>query len=65
VQSSVGDATTLVVVGKVNRGAGADEGLKLFATRERLRRGQDIRVISDEQFKRVIRSHARRTAATP
>jgi serine/threonine protein kinase len=54
VQSSVGDATTLVVVGKVVRGAGANEGLKLFVTRERLRRGQAIRVISDRQFRRLV-----------
>lgn len=65
VQSSVGDATTLVVVGKVSRGAGADEGLKLFATRERLRRGQDIRVISDAQFRRAVRSHSRRAVLAP
>lgn len=65
VQSSVGDATTLVVVGKVSRGAGANEGLKLFATRERLRRGQDIRVISDAQFRRAVRSHSRRAVLAP
>lgn len=62
VQSSVGDATTLVVVGKLKQdSAGSNEGLKLFATRERLRRGQGIRVIGEGQFKRLVRSGIRRT----
>jgi len=57
VQSAVGDATTVVVVGKLKRdAAGANEGIKLFATRERLRRGQAIRVVSAGQFRRLLRS---------
>ncbi len=65
VQSTVGDSTTLVVVGKIIRGAGANEGLKLFATRERLRRGQGIRVIGDAQFKRAVRTQARQPVPAP
>ncbi len=57
VQSAVGDATTVVVVGKLKKdAAGANEGIKLFATRERLRRGQGIRVIDSRQFQRLVRS---------
>lgn len=57
VQSAVGDATTVVVAGRLKQdAAGANEGIKLFATRERLRRGQGIRVISGAQFKRLVRS---------
>ena len=45
------------VIGKLKRdAAGANEGIKLFAARERLRRGQGIRVISGAQFKRLARS---------
>lgn len=54
-QQGLTDSTSLVVVGKINVGsAGASEGLKLFATRERLRLGQPIRVISATQFKRLV-----------
>ena len=54
VQSAVGDATTLVVAGRLKQdSAGANEGIKLFATRERLRRGQRIRVITGGQFRRL------------
>jgi serine/threonine protein kinase len=53
-QRGLTDSTSLLVVGKIKAGsAGADEGLKLFATRERLRLGQRIRVISAAQFKHL------------
>lgn len=56
VQSTVGDTTSLLVVGRLtSASAGANEGLKLFATRERLRRGQPIRIISGAQFARLVR----------
>ncbi len=56
VQAGVTDDTTLVVMGKINEGsaAGAVEGRKLFAVRERLRLGQEIRILDDSQFKRLI-----------
>lgn len=56
-QYSVNDRTTVVVVGKIKAGTvGAKEGLKLFITRERLRRGQKISLISERQFKRLTDS---------
>lgn len=59
VQAAVGDTTTLLVVGRLKKGtAGANEGLKLFATRERLRRGQAIRLITGPQFTRLARATA-------
>jgi serine/threonine protein kinase len=52
---SVSDSTTLLVVGTIKAGsAGAHEGLKLFETRERIRIGQPIKVISAEQFLRLV-----------
>ena len=48
-QPRLTDATTIVVLGRV----GASEGLKMFGVRERLRTGQPIRVITQEQFERL------------
>lgn len=54
-QSHVTDSTTLLVVGAVRAGSAGDgEQLDLFATRERIRLGQPIRVISAEQFQRLV-----------
>lgn len=54
VQRGLTDTTSLLVVGKVKAGSvGAQEGLKLFAARERLRLGQELRVISADQFCRL------------
>jgi serine/threonine protein kinase len=53
-QTRLTDATTVVVVG----GKGAPEGITMFGVRERLRTGQPIRVLSQEQFERL--SAARR-----
>jgi len=39
----------VVVVGRV----GASEGIKMFGVRERLRTGQPLRLISQEQFERL------------
>ncbi|QWZ08272.1 protein kinase [Nocardioides panacis] len=50
-QTRLTDATTVVVVGRV----GTSEGLKMFGVRERLRTGQPIRVINQEQFVRLTR----------
>jgi NAD-dependent DNA ligase len=50
-QTRLTDATTVVVVGRV----GTSEGLKMFGVRERLRTGQPIRVINQEQFERLTR----------
>jgi serine/threonine protein kinase len=50
-QTHLTDATTVVVVDR----AGASEGLKMFGVRERLRTGQPIRVIDQEQFERLTR----------
>lgn len=56
VQTALSDSTSIVVVGRIKAGsAGAQEGLKLFGTRERLRRGQQIRVLSPAQFSRLTR----------
>lgn len=56
-QQGITDSTSLIVVGKVKAGgAGAREGLKLYATRERLRLGQHIRIISAAQFQRLARA---------
>ena len=48
-QTRLTDATTIVVLGR----AGVSEGLKMFGVRERLRTGQPIRVITQEQFERL------------
>ena len=48
-QARLTDATTVVVVGRV----GTSEGIKMFAVRERLRTGQPIRVIGQDQFERL------------
>ena len=54
-QAEVTDRTSLVVVGRLKAGTvGKSEGLKLFATRERLRLGQDIRIVDSAQFKRLV-----------
>ncbi|MDQ4007294.1 MAG: protein kinase [Actinomycetota bacterium] len=53
-QAGVGDATSVIVVGRPARGMlGASEGRNLFAARERLRLGQQIRIISPVQFHRL------------
>ena len=55
VQSDVTDDTDVVVVGRTTGGrTGAAEGVKLFAAREHLRLGQRIRILSQEQFKRLV-----------
>jgi hypothetical protein len=48
-QTRLTDATTVVVVGR----GGASEGLKMFGVRERLRTGQPIRLVNQEQFERL------------
>jgi serine/threonine protein kinase len=48
-QVRLSDATTVVVVGS----AGTSEGVTMFGVRERLRTGQPIKVISQEQFERL------------
>jgi serine/threonine protein kinase len=48
-QARLTDATTVVVVGR----AGTSEGIKMFGVRERLRTGQPIQVINQEQFERL------------
>lgn len=54
-QTAVSDRTSVIVVGRFDpRATGRNEGLKLFETRERLRLGQDIKVISPQQFKRLV-----------
>ncbi len=54
-QGRVADTTSIIVLGKVKAGGvGAPEGLKLFAVRERRRLGQDIRIISQGQFDRLV-----------
>ncbi len=55
VQDRVTDSTTVVVVGPPGPGAGAAEGLKLYGVRERLRTGQPITLIDQEQFQRLAR----------
>ncbi|MEO5709730.1 MAG: protein kinase [Nocardioidaceae bacterium] len=50
-QTRLTDATTVVVLGRV----GSSEGIKMFGVRERLRTGQPIRVINQEQFERLAR----------
>jgi len=51
---SMTDSVDLLVAGRLNAGAvGSSEGLKLFSARERIRQGQDIRIISGKQFKRL------------
>jgi serine/threonine protein kinase len=55
VQTTVTDSTTVVVVGSRSTGGGAAEGLKLFGVRERLRAGQPITIIDQEQFLRLAR----------
>ena len=55
-QTRLTDATTVVVVGRM----GTSEGLKMFGVRERLRTGQPIRVINQEQFERLTRRFRRR-----
>jgi hypothetical protein len=58
-QSRLTDATTVVVVGR----AGPSEGLQMFGVRERLRTGQPIRVINQEQFERLTARGRRQPAA--
>ena len=48
-QTRLTDATTVVVLGQV----GSSEGIKMFGVRERLRTGQPIRVVNQEQFERL------------
>jgi serine/threonine protein kinase len=48
-QVRLSDATTVVVVGT----GGTSEGVTMFGVRERLRTGQPIKVISQEQFERL------------
>jgi BRCT domain type II-containing protein len=48
-QTRLTDATTVVVLGR----AGPSEGIKMFGVRERLRTGQPIRLIGQEQFERL------------
>lgn len=55
VQRGITDSTSVVVAGRIKAGStGAEEGLKLFGVRERLRLGQRIRIISGQQFKRLV-----------
>jgi serine/threonine protein kinase len=55
VQAGVSDATSLVIAGRTKAGSiGAGEGLKLFAVRERRRLGQNIRIIDQHQFERLL-----------
>ncbi len=54
-QDRLSDATTVVVVGHV----GSSEGTTAFGVRERLRTGQPIRVIDQDQFERLT-ARARR-----
>jgi serine/threonine protein kinase len=56
VQSRVTDSTTVVVLGSMRAGAvGAAEGTKLFGVRERIRTGQPILLIDQQQFARLAR----------
>jgi len=55
-QTRLTDATTVVVVGRV----GSSEGIKMFGVRERLRTGQPIRVVNQEQFERLTARGLRR-----
>jgi len=56
VQSRVTDSTTVVVVGSLRAGAvGAAEGVKLYGVRERIRTGQPITLIDQQQFLRLAR----------
>jgi BRCT domain type II-containing protein len=55
VQSRLTDSTTVVVVGAGAGGGGAAEGLKLYGVRERLRTGQPITLIDQQQFERLAR----------
>ncbi|MBE7194635.1 MAG: protein kinase [Gordonia polyisoprenivorans] len=55
VQSMVGDDTTVLVrTHQIDRGLGAHEGRKLFAARERKRRGQALHVIDEDRLCRLI-----------
>jgi serine/threonine protein kinase len=51
-QARLSDATSVVVLGR----AGTPEGITMFGVRERLRTGQPIRVVSQEQFERLTTS---------
>jgi serine/threonine protein kinase len=55
-QARLTDATTVVVLGA----AAAAEGITMFGVRERLRTGQPIRVVSQEQFERLTVRRLRR-----
>lgn len=55
VQDRPSDSTTLVVLGPGGTGKGAAEGLKLYGVRERLRTGQPITIIDQQQFERLAR----------
>jgi serine/threonine protein kinase len=56
VQSRVTDSTTVIVVGSMRPGGvGAAEGIKLFGARERMRTGQPIVLIDQQQFERLAR----------
>ncbi len=56
VQARPTDSTTVVVVGRPVAGrVGAAEGIKLYAVRERLRTGQPIILIDQDQFERLAR----------
>lgn len=55
VQTTVGNTTTLVVVGTHRAGGvGESEGLVLFAVRERRRLGQPIKILTQQQFERLV-----------
>ena len=56
VQSRVTDSTTVIVLGSMwTGGVGAAEGIKLFGARERIRTGQPITLIDQQQFLRLAR----------
>jgi serine/threonine protein kinase len=55
VRARVTDSTTVVVVGPPGARSGAAEGLKLYGVRERLRTGQPITILDQQQFERLAR----------
>lgn len=58
-QTAVTDKTDVIVVGHFDpRSTGQAEGLKLFEARERIRLGQEIRILSPQQFKRLTEANS-------
>ena len=57
-QTRLTDATTVVVLGRL----GLSEGVTMFGVRERLRTGQPIRVVSQDQFERLTTARPSRPA---